>query len=398
MERKDQERASRNERFYEESNKPVYGTLESMSEESNRVQYRSIATGHRPTASSYNSNIFSEDSTQTYTHSKQPLIHETSHRPVTFGPRTDKTNYGTVVPRPLPPHPFRLEIHTHFHVKSESVPRVCMIIGQFLCDKDTDFVFKTDKCKWVVEYRRENSLYRVMFNIKLFKTSNKACVVEVQRREGDITALVHGYAELKNSFRKFQLLVEKSTPTKASKRPISAISTPNPCAIEHVNSAIKAINGLLDSKFDDARMQGVLGLLSLASNESTKNAEMMKSLVSRLVMLLQTNNKTLLKLAHVALTSLCENRYCRDVMRDLNGWQEVLKYACGGTNVDPELQRASLRIVTLLCPLVSTTLRTSQHTKSMVTFTKNWHCVQDPRLQQYAYNAHHALSAAGIVV
>lgn len=398
MERKDQETAPRNRKLFEESNKPIYGTLDSMSDESNRVQYRSIATGHRSNISLYNPNMPFEGPTQTYTHSKKASASASSSQPITFGTRTDQTNYGTVIPRQLPPRPFRLEAHTHFHVKSDSISRVCMIIGQFLCAKDTDFVFKAEKCKWVVEYRRDKSSYRVMFNITLFKTANKTCVVELQRREGDIISLMHGYAELQTSFRKYQLLVEKNSPTKVIKRPISAITTPTPSTIEHVNSAIKAINGLLQSKFDDARIQGVLGLISLASEESIKNTEMMKSLLSHLVTSLRSKNKSLSKLAHVALNVLCEKRHCQEAVGDFHGWHDVVKYASGGPTADPELQRACLRIIALLSPFISATLKTSPHTKSVVAFTKNWQCVQDPRLQKHAYNAHHALCAAGIAV
>jgi hypothetical protein len=311
-----------------------------------------------------------------------------------FGVRADKTKYVGVSARDLPPPPFRLELHTHFHVRGEAMQRICSIIGRKLCDLDTDFTFNPDKCKWKVEYRHNSGIQRVNLNIIIFK-SNKEYVVEVQRREGDITALMSLYSELSTFFARNHLLSEKSQRTARAKRPAPTSVPQFPVSAENIKDAIGAVQGLLQSKYRDSRLQGVLGAISLSATEESRPA--MASLVPQLVLLGQSNNQNLARLAGVALSRLCDHQECRKAFIHSEGWQFIVECAAGGSNVNPEVQRESLHVVETLCPLYHIELAQVEGASKVLELVQNWQTIEDPRLKKHACNAHRTLKEAGVI-
>ncbi|CAH0476363.1 unnamed protein product [Peronospora belbahrii] len=310
-----------------------------------------------------------------------------------FGARVDRTKYVNVTPRDLPPAPFRLELHTHFHIKLESTQRVCGIVGIKLCELDTDFEFKADKCKWKVEYRR--NAQRVYFNIVLFKTSKEEYVLEVQRREGDITALMYLYHELKSLFRRSQLLSDKTSTTNGIKRAAPKPLPKLPLSPESIQDGVSALKGLLESKYVDAQMQGVLGAISMSTSEETRAG--MAGLVPQLVLLGQHPNSNVARLVSVALARLCDHPQCRQAFIQSDGWQFIVNCAAGGSNVKPEVQRASLHVVETLCPLYYDELAKSDSAGRVLQLVQEWQNIEDPRLKKHACNAHRALKEAGVL-
>lgn len=315
--------------------------------------------------------------------------------------RVDRTKYVGVLPRELPPPPFRLERHTHFHVKLESVLRVCATVGRKLCQLDTDFEFKHDKCKWKVEYRREGfASQRVALNIVLFKTS-KELVLEVQRREGDIAALMALYAELKSFFKSSQLLVDNAPTgtTTGVKRPAPKPLSPSAAAPSPagIRDGISALRGLLDSKFADAQMQGVLGAISMSANGHDATRTGMAALVPKLVALGQSKHAGVSRLVGVALAQLCDHPECRQALVASSGWQFLVDCAAGGDDVLPEVQRESLRVVESLCPLYHDELAKSASAARVLALVEDWQRIEDPRLRKHACGAHRALKDAGVI-
>ncbi|KAF1783547.1 Armadillo-type fold [Phytophthora cactorum] len=310
-----------------------------------------------------------------------------------FGMRVDRTKYVNVTPRDLPPAPFRLEMHTHFHVKLESTQRVCGVVGIKLCELDTDFEFKADKCKWKVEYRRNTQ--RVSLNIVIFKTTKEEYVIEVQRREGDITALMHLYHELKSFFRRSQLLSEKTATTNGFKRAAPKPLPKLPLSPESIQDGVSALKGLLESKYADAQMQGVLGTISMSTVEETRSG--MADLVPQLVSLGQSKNANVSRLVSAALARLCDHPQCRQVFIQSDGWQFIVDLAAGGADVKPEVQRESLHVVETLCPLYHDELAKSENAGRVLQLVQEWQKIEDPRLKKHACNAHRALKEAGVL-
>lgn len=313
-----------------------------------------------------------------------------------FGIRVDRTKYVGVAPRDLPPPPFRLELHTHFHAKLEAIQRVCSVVGRKLCELDTDFEFKTEKCKWKVEYRRNGGAQRVNLNIIIFKT-NKEYVVEVQRREGDITALMHLYGELKTFFKRNQLIVEKAQPSAGVKRPApKALPKTSPLTTANIRDGVSAIKGLLESKYVDTQLQGVLGAISLSAQEEAARPEM-ATLIPHLVALGQSKNTNVARLVGVALSRLCDHPECRQAFVASKGWQFIVDCAAGGPNVNPEVQRESLHVVESLCPLYHDELAKAENASKVLQLVQGWQSIEDPRLKKHACNAHRALKDAGVI-
>lgn len=321
---------------------------------------------------------------------------ETTSASTTFGPRVDRTKYVGVIPRDLPPLPFRLELHTHFHVKLESIQRVCSVVGRKLCELDTDFVFKADKCKWKVDYRHNNGALRVNLNILIFK-DNKEYVVEVQRRTGDITALMHLYGELKTFFKRNQLLCDKMTSSATGAKRSSPTSMPRiaSLSLDNIRDAVSSVKGLIESKYVDTQMQGVLGAISLSTNEETRSG--MATLVPQLVTLGQSKNTDLARLVGVALSRLCDHPECRQAFVQSEGWQFIVQCAAGGEDVNPEVQRESLHVVECLCPLYHDELANAQGADKVLQLIEGWQTIEDPRLKIHACNAERALKEAGVL-
>lgn len=313
-----------------------------------------------------------------------------------FGVRMDRTKYVGVAPRELPPPPFRLELHTHFHAKLEAIQRVCGVVGRKLCDLDTDFAFKADKCKWKVEFRRNGGAQRVNLNILIFKTA-KEYVVEVQRREGDITALMCLYNELKAFFKLNQLLADKVAAGGArAKRPAPKALPKSVLSTADVRDGVSAIKGLLESKFVDTQLQGVLGAISLSAQDEASRPEM-AVLVPQLVALGQSKNTNVARLVGVALSRLCDHSECRQAFVASPGWQFIVDCAAGGADVHPEVQRESLHVVESLCPLYHDELAKAASAGQVLALVQGWQSIEDPRLKKHACNAHRALKDAGVI-
>uniref|UniRef100_K3WKJ2 Uncharacterized protein n=1 Tax=Globisporangium ultimum (strain ATCC 200006 / CBS 805.95 / DAOM BR144) TaxID=431595 RepID=K3WKJ2_GLOUD len=314
-----------------------------------------------------------------------------------FGVRVDRTKYVGVAPRDLPPPPFRLEMHTHFHAKLEAIQRVCSVVGRKLCELDTDFEFKSEKCKWKVEYRRNGGAQRVQLNILIFKT-NKEYVVEVQRREGDITALMHLYGELKTFFKRNQLLVEKTQPGAGVKRPAPKTTVPKTAlTTENLRDGVLAIKGLLESKYVDTQIQGVLGAISLSAQDEANARPEMAVLIPHLVALGQSKNSNVARLVGVALSRLCDHPECRQAFVASKGWQFIVDCAAGGPDVNPEVQRESLHVVESLCPLYHDELAKAANASKVLQLVQEWQSIEDPRLKKHACNAYRALKDAGVI-
>ncbi|KAG7402306.1 hypothetical protein PHYBOEH_000014 [Phytophthora boehmeriae] len=388
----------------QQEDKAVYGAL-TPNDQADKLEFRSMAVASAPPAIGMTGPrspleqlgaafpgpmTFAMPSKKTTGVAKKP---EGSTSP-SFGMRVDRTKYVNVTPRDLPPAPFRLEMHTHFHVKLESTQRVCGVVGIKLCELDTDFEFKADKCKWKVEYRR-NAVQRVSLNITIFKTSKEEYVVEVQRREGDITALMHLHHELKNMFRRSQLLSEKTPSSNGVKRAAPKPLPTMPLSPESIQDGVSALKGLLESKYADAQMQGVLGTISMSTREETRSG--MASLVPQLVALGQSKNKSVSRVVSAALARLCDHPQCRQAFIQSDGWQFIVDLAAGGDDVKPEVQRESLHVVETLCPLYHDELAKSESAARVLAVVQDWQKIDDPRLKKHACNAHRALKDAGVI-
>ncbi|ETI49720.1 hypothetical protein PPTG_02613 [Phytophthora nicotianae INRA-310] len=387
---------------HKQEEQPVFRTL-TPNDQSDLPQYRSMAVASAPPAFStmgprsplgqlgaafpgpMSLNMASKKSM-----TKKP---EAASAAPSFGMRVDRTKYVNVTPRDLPPAPFRLEMHTHFHVKLESTQRVCGVVGIKLCELDTDFEFKADKCKWKVEYRRNTQ--RVSLNIAIFKTSKEEYVLEVQRREGDITALMHLYHELKSLFRRSQLLSEKTSSSNGVKRAAPKPLPKLPLSPESIQDGVSALKGLLESKYADAQMQGVLGAISMSTVEETRSG--MAGLVPQLVSLGQSKNANVSRLVSAALARLCDHPQCRQAFIQSDGWQFIVDLAAGGADVTSEVQRESLHVVETLCPLYHDELAKSENAGRVLELVQQWQKIEDPRLKKHACNAHRALKEAGVL-
>ncbi|KAG7388724.1 hypothetical protein PHYPSEUDO_011917 [Phytophthora pseudosyringae] len=390
----------------QQEEKPVFRTL-TPDDQADRPQYRSMAVASAPPAFGMmgarsplgqlgaafpGPMTFNAAAKKSAGVSKKP---EASASSPSFGMRVDRTKYVNVTPRDLPPAPFRLEMHTHFHVKLESTQRVCGVVGIKLCDLDTDFEFKADKCKWKVEYRRNGGAQRVSLNIVIFKTAKEEYVVEVQRREGDISALMHLYHELKSFFRRSQLLCEKTPTSNGVKRAATKPLPKLPLSPESIQDGVSALKGLLESKYADAQMQGVLGAISMSTVEETCSG--MAGLVPQLVTLGQSKNANVSRLVSVALARLCDHPQCRQAFIQSDGWQFIVDCAAGGAGVKPEVQRESLHVVETLCPLYHDELAKSENAGRVLELVQQWQKIEDPRLKKHACNAHRALKEAGVL-
>ncbi|KAL4160120.1 hypothetical protein PRNP1_000691 [Phytophthora ramorum] len=388
----------------DEEEKPVFRTL-TPNDEADRPQYRSMAVAAAPPAFGMMGSrspleqlgaafpgpmIFNVAAKKSAGVAKKP---EAAAAAPSFGMRVDRTKYVNVAPRDLPPAPFRLELHTHFHVKLESTQRVCGVVGIKLCELDTDFEFKADKCKWKVEYRRNTQ--RVSLNIVIYKTNKDEYVVEVQRREGDITALMHLYHELKGFFRRSQLLSEKTPSSNGVKRAAPKPLPKLPLSPESIQDGVSALKGLLESKYADAQMQGVLGAISMSTREETRAG--MAGLVPQLVNLGQSQNSSVTRLVSAALARLCDHPQCRQAFIQSEGWQFIVDCAAGGAGVKPEVQRESLHVVETLCPLYHDELAKSDSAGRVLKLVQEWQKIEDPRLKKHACNAHRALKEAGVL-
>ncbi|CAI5744911.1 unnamed protein product [Peronospora destructor] len=388
----------------EREEKPLFRTL-TPNDQTDRLQYRSIAIAAAPPAFGLmgprnpleqmgaafpGPMAFNISSKKSAGVSK---MSEAAAASPSFGTRVDRTKYVNVTPRDLPPTPFRLELHTHFHVKLEPTQRVCGIVGIKLCELDTDFEFKADKCKWKTEYRR--NAQRVSLNIIIFKASTDEYVLEVQRREGDITALMYLYHELKNMFRRSQLLSDKTSTTNGVKRAATKPLPKLPLSPESIQDGVSALRGLLESKYVDAQMQGVLGAISMSTCEETRAG--MARLVPQLVLLGQHNNSNVARLVSVALSRLCDHPQCRQAFINSDGWQFIVDCAAGGFNVKPEVQRESFHVVETLCPLYHDELVKSESAGRVLKLVQEWQKIEDPRLKKHACNAHRALKEAGVL-
>ncbi|KAG6973375.1 hypothetical protein JG688_00003557 [Phytophthora aleatoria] len=382
--------------------KPVFRTL-TPNDQSDLPQYRSMAIASAPTAFStmgprsplgqLGAAFPGPMSLNMASKKSMTKKGEAMSTAPSFGMRVDRTKYVNVTPRDLPPAPFRLEMHTHFHVKLESTQRVCGVVGIKLCELDTDFEFKADKCKWKVEYRRNTQ--RVSLNIVIFKTTKEEYVIEVQRREGDITALMHLYHELKSFFRRSQLLSEKTATTNGFKRAAPKPLPKLPLSPESIQDGVSALKGLLESKYADAQMQGVLGTISMSTVEETRSG--MADLVPQLVSLGQSKNANVSRLVSAALARLCDHPQCRQVFIQSDGWQFIVDLAAGGADVKPEVQRESLHVVETLCPLYHDELAKSENAGRVLQLVQEWQKIEDPRLKKHACNAHRALKEAGVL-
>lgn len=393
-----------------EGEKRVFGRL-GVDDEPDQLQYRSMVAAIAPPAFGMGAisgrplmHGAGVPSMSGYSNMPAPLSFANAKKasaksesaPTTFGPRVDKTNYVGVMPRDVPPSPFRLEMHTHFHVKGESIQRVCAVVGRKLCELDTDFSFKTDKCKWKVEYRRSHvGVQRVELHMVLFK-SGKEYILEVQRREGDVTALMHFYSELKNAFRTYRLLTDKDNkPATGVKRPAPKALPKAPLSRASVLDGVSAIKGLLESKYADTQMQGLLGAISLSADEEGRSG--MAGLVPQLVQLGQSKNTGVTKLVRVALSRLCDHPECRQAFVESEGWQFIVQCAAGGADVNPEMQRESLHVVECLCSLNSDELAKVDGAANVLALIQDWESIEDPRLKKHACNAHRALKDAGVI-
>ncbi|KAL3667969.1 hypothetical protein V7S43_006846 [Phytophthora oleae] len=388
--------------------KPLFRTI-TPNDQADRLQYRSMAVGTAPPdfgmigahprspletlgGAFPGPMTFNMASKKSAGISKKP---EAVGSAPSFGMRVDRTKYVNVTPRDLPPPPFRLEMHTHFHVKLEATQRVCGVVGIKLCELDTDFEFNADKCKWKVEYRRNGGAQRVSLNIVVFKTQKEEYVVEVQRREGDITALMHLYHELKYLFRRSQLLSEKTPATNGIKRAAPKPLPKLPLSPESIQDGVSALKGLLESKYADAQMQGVLGAISMSTVEETRSG--MADIVPQLVSLGQSKNSSVSRLVSAALAQLCDHPQCRQAFIQSDGWQFIVDCAAGGADVKPEVHRESLHVVETLCPLYHDELAKSENAGRVLELVQEWQKIEDPRLKKHACNAHRALKEAGVL-
>lgn len=307
--------------------------------------------------------------------------------------RNDRTNYTTAVARGLPPKPFHLERHTHFHVRKESLYRICSVIGKKFCDYNTDFTFQPEKCKWKVDYY-QSAVQRVEMRVCIYSMKGMYAV-EFQRRQGDVTAFMQFYSQVKLFVRRNQLLVSDEKLVPQVKRPkLEHSSSVNASCGSKVEDAVRFVKGLLTSTKHDVCSQGVLAALSLEKYVETH--DVLSELVPSLVQVVQSCPERIARCAVVALGMLCGNVRCREAFVNCVGWDAIIANAIGGAHVNPELQRESLHIVEHLCAIHSAQLATLGDWDDIRSRIMNWEELEDPRSKKYAYNAFVALDAAGI--
>jgi hypothetical protein len=246
-----------------------------------------------------------------------------------------------------------------------------------------------------LDYRRNGGVQRVNLNILIFKT-NKEYVVEVQRREGDITALMHLYGELKTFFKRNQLLIEKTQSSAGVKRPAPKALPKTVLTSANIRDGVMSIKGLLESKYVDTQLQGVLGAISLSAQDEAARPEM-AVLIPQLVALGQSKNSNVARLVGVALSRLCDHPECRQAFVASKGWQFIVDCAAGGPDVNPEVQRESLHVVESLCPLYHDELAKAENAGKVLKLVTGWQTIEDPRLKKHACNAHRALKEAGVI-
>ncbi|KDO18230.1 hypothetical protein SPRG_16333 [Saprolegnia parasitica CBS 223.65] len=307
----------------------------------------------------------------------------------------DPTNYAKTMPKALPPPPFRLEMHSHFHVKPTSLQRLCMTIGQKLMDMGADFVFKAEKGKWKVS--RVVGASRVQLNVTLFKAGAEL-VVEFQRRDGDIVSMMDMYGEAVDACKKQQLLSgQGATKPLKHKRP-APLTVPSTTASPtdlHVKDAVRSLQEMLTSKHSDVQLQGVLASISLATTPQYK--DIMAALVPHLVRLTTSSDKKIVQCTSFALARLCDDPECRRAFINCDGWQVIMTMAAGGAEVASDLQRESLHILEILCPLYYEELANADGASAVLALIQEWESIVDPRLKKHACGAHRALQRAGLL-
>ncbi|RHY22122.1 hypothetical protein DYB32_009603 [Aphanomyces invadans] len=314
-------------------------------------------------------------------------------------PMIDSTNYSNVTVKPLPAAPFRLELHSHFHVKDSSAQRVCVVIGQKLLDLGTDFVFKAQKGKWKVSKINGSSM--VEFKVVLYSTSDTEHVVEFQRRQGDIISMMNLYADVVQACKKQQLLTSEGAlkPLKHKRSvpsPTSPPSSPPPSSAAEMKDSVQSIQHMMSSKHHDVQVQGILASISLSSITSTYR-DIMAPLVPVLVSLAHSSVDQVKRCASFALARLCDDPECRRAFMNSDGWQLVVKLAAGGPDVSVDCQRESLHVLEILCPLYSHELSKADGAAGVLSLLQDWQSIQDPRLKKHACGAHRALKAAGMI-
>lgn len=409
----DQNTQKKETRLESDKERPRYRTLQANAldyEEQDKVQYRSMTLVSPPLGQSFGMNVGGhlmhvrpyEIPTFTHQNTKNESSMPIDSTETSYGPRVDSNNYSNVKPKELPPSPFQLEMHTHFHIKNTySIQRICTVIGKKMCDLDTDFIFKAEKCKWKVLLRQNmagiKSPQRMSLNIVLYQCPKKEYTLEVQRRDGDITAFMQFYHEMKQFFYRNQLLTEKIKSIIGVKRPapVSAIAVSSNEMDRWQQDAVKHIHELLDSKYQDVQLQGLLAAISFSAKVETRLR--MATLVPTLVTLSQTQNKSIKSLVGVVLSRVCDHPACQEAFIQSKGWQNILKYAIGGKQVSKELQRESLRVIECLCPIYHDKLVEIDGASKVFELLKQWESIDDPRLKKRAHNAHRALENAGIL-
>jgi hypothetical protein len=311
----------------------------------------------------------------------------------------DPTSYISVTPKDLAPAPFRLEMHSHFHVKGSSLQRVCMVIGQKLMDAGADFSFDPTKAKWKVS--RVQGASHVEFNLTIFKTKAAEHIVEFQRRQGDIVNMMELYGEMVEACKKQQLLsghgaikpIKRKRPSPFTSSPVDATISDVP-----VKDAVRSIKSMLCSAHSDVQLEGVLASISLSMTSEFK--DVMAQLIPLLVDLTKSSvsDQVVRRCTSFALTHLCHDPECRRVFMNSDGWELIMKMAVGGPNVTVDLQRECLHILEILCPLYHTELSQAEGVDAVLQLITNWESIVDPRLKKHAYGAHEALKSVGLIV
>ncbi|OQR91606.1 hypothetical protein ACHHYP_04529 [Achlya hypogyna] len=307
----------------------------------------------------------------------------------------DPTNYSKTTPKALPPAPFRLEMHSHFHIKGSSLQRLCMTLGQKLMDMGADFVFKAEKGKWKVT--RVHGGSRVQMNVTLYKAGAEL-IVEFQRREGDIVNMMDMYAEAVEACKKQQLLSGQGAVKPMKHKRPAPLSTPPTAPVTtsvQVKDAVRSLDEMMTSAHTDVQLQGVLASISLATTPQFK--DIMAALVPRLVALTKSPDAKIVQCSSFALARLCDDPECRRAFINCDGWQVIMTMAAGGASITTELQRESLHILEILCPLYYEELANAEGAGAVLAFIQGWESIADPRLKKHACGAHRALQSAGLL-
>ncbi|OQS02781.1 hypothetical protein THRCLA_04878 [Thraustotheca clavata] len=306
----------------------------------------------------------------------------------------DPTNYTKVTPQVLPPAPFRLEMHSHFHVKGAELRRACITIGQKLMDMGSEFIFKAEKAKWKVT--RIHGASWMKANVKLYKSGNDY-IAEFQRREGDIVSMMEVYGEVVEACKNQRVLAGSGAVKPTTLKRPAPFATPKKITVAttQVQDAVLSVEEMMNSTHTDVQLQGVLASVSLASTPNYK--DIMATLVPHLVGLTKSSNQKLVICASFALARLCDDPECRRVFMNCDGWQVIMTMAAGGADIATELQRESLHILENLCPLYYNELANTQGASAVLEVIQHWESIVDPRLKKHACGAHRALQSAGLL-